>query len=384
MPRSRYIHEPLGHRVRQLRLLTIGDSDEDSEVDLKKKFRCTISTYVERGDDVAPNLPSYIALSYRWGEEFPKRTIEINGKDFEVGENLHHFLCHARATGIHPWDKRETCIWIDQICVNQSNQREKSYFVGFMSMIFSSATAVLSWLGNDPISEKAARDFNAKKQVSALIQLLRNPYFSRMWIIQEVLLAREVQVLCGRVWISFADMHQCMTRNPQVEKSVENASAYLLRDYHKNQHTRNLAQCVESYHRNICKLPQDKVYALQGLVRAEERIKVYYDESVALTCVRAMRSIYRTYSTRASYPQQGKDPEYVANFLFLAESMGYSPATRQDLFALTTKWLPDDAYDPWFEIALALLRDSRDHSVAKSLEAEIEYLNTCNRIQIFP
>ncbi|OAL49154.1 hypothetical protein IQ07DRAFT_72026 [Pyrenochaeta sp. DS3sAY3a] len=374
MPRSQYIHDQLDHRFRQLRLLTIGDSDENSEVDLKKKFRCTIETYyVDEGDGVGPVLPAYVALSYCWGEEFPKRTIEINGEDFEVGENLHHFLCHTRATGIHPWDERETCIWIDQICVDQSNNKEKSYFVGFMSTIFSNATSVLSWLGNDPNSEQAARDFNAKKSVSALIHLLRNPYFSRMWIIQEVLLAQEVQVLCGRIWISFAEMQQCMTRNSQVELSVENASASLLWDYHKNQQTRNLAQCVERYHRNICKLPQDKVYALQGLVRAEERLNVDYDESVALTCVRAMRSIYRTISTSTGYREEREVPGLVAVFIFLADSMGYPSATRQHLYELTT-WIPYHGFEKWFEGALILLRKSGDHPVIKHLETEIKEL----------
>ena len=33
--------------------------------------------------------------------------------------------------------------------------------------------------------------------------ILRNRYFSRLWVVQEVLLAKKVEIVCGDVWIDW-------------------------------------------------------------------------------------------------------------------------------------------------------------------------------------
>jgi Heterokaryon incompatibility protein (HET) len=40
-------------------------------------------------------------------------------------------------------------LWIDQICINQSDIDEKSYLIGKMSLIYSNAESFLIWLAEE-------------------------------------------------------------------------------------------------------------------------------------------------------------------------------------------------------------------------------------------
>jgi hypothetical protein len=147
---------------------------------------------------------------------------------------------------------------------------EKNYTVNFMSSIYERATGTISWLGSDAHTQIAAQTFASDfSNVHALAVLLNNEYFTRLWVVQEVLLAQEVHVLCGTAWIMLADMQKCaQARETLVHGLVYNASLYLLHDrgrigsasYHRAYRT--FDQCVERYSENECKHPHDKVYAL--------------------------------------------------------------------------------------------------------------------------
>jgi hypothetical protein len=86
--------------------------------------------------------PSYKALSYTRGDEYdPRYPIYINGRQFEVRENLFHALHRFRSDGV------ALVIWIDAICINQINYQERNYQVAKMTMIYEQATEVVAWLG---------------------------------------------------------------------------------------------------------------------------------------------------------------------------------------------------------------------------------------------
>jgi len=58
--------------------------------------------------------PTYIALSYTWGEPSPTRTIQLNGKPFQVRQNLWDFLVEARSRAL------TIMIWVDALCIDQT------------------------------------------------------------------------------------------------------------------------------------------------------------------------------------------------------------------------------------------------------------------------
>ncbi|KAK3402324.1 heterokaryon incompatibility protein-domain-containing protein [Sordaria brevicollis] len=89
----------------------------------------------------------YRALSYVWVE------IEVNGEQFLVGENLHALLRR-----LHD-DQEECWLWADAICIQQSDDEEKSWHVQRMGDIFKNAEMVYSWLGHGSEATDVAMDF---------------------------------------------------------------------------------------------------------------------------------------------------------------------------------------------------------------------------------
>ncbi|CAI6342359.1 unnamed protein product [Periconia digitata] len=196
----------------------------------------------------------YTCLSYTWGQEndgggpFP---ILINGKTFPIRRNLKIFLHIA----MRKYPKQR--IWIDAICIDQGNNAEKSDQVSRMGEIYSLAVRVYAWLGEasretdlvfavlqqfrDRKREEACpTSFDAAEQLSIYQQLFRDIYqeeagslpdqcewhdktlhkefnwlrplyercyWQRVWIVQELVLAKTVIVHCGDKSIDFDDIY---------------------------------------------------------------------------------------------------------------------------------------------------------------------------------
>lgn len=106
------------------------------------------------------NVPPYIALSYTWGDPLlpamtpvgtnatppqqqhqQQRVITLDGKPFPVTVNLLEAFTRIAAArpGAH--------VWIDGICINQSDPEERASQVGLMNTIYSLAEETIVWLG---------------------------------------------------------------------------------------------------------------------------------------------------------------------------------------------------------------------------------------------
>ncbi|KAI0554328.1 heterokaryon incompatibility protein-domain-containing protein [Xylaria curta] len=81
-----------------------------------------------------------MALSYVWGDDLAEETIMVNGIDFRVRKNLHGILHSLRRPDT------DLFIWIDAICINQTDKLEKTHQVRMMGDIYSKARTVLIWL----------------------------------------------------------------------------------------------------------------------------------------------------------------------------------------------------------------------------------------------
>jgi hypothetical protein len=84
----------------------------------------------------------YEALSYEWGDASNADTdILINGKEVQIRQNLRIALWHLR-----PKDE-ERCLWIDAMCIDQSNVLERNHQVELMGKIYSTSKSTIAWLG---------------------------------------------------------------------------------------------------------------------------------------------------------------------------------------------------------------------------------------------
>lgn len=174
---------------------------------------------------------TYEAISYAWGDETSKATIRCNSANLHLTQDLELCLKALRS------DSETRSLWIDQICINQDDLDEKSAQVSIMGAIYRSAARVVVWLGPaSPYSDQTLafitelceaflayyqahgdelipfRDVNEVVRIEptgfelpaqsdrrwmALSELLRRPWFSRYWIIQEVMVNDKVIVQCG-------------------------------------------------------------------------------------------------------------------------------------------------------------------------------------------
>lgn len=171
----------------------------------------------------------YTALSYVWGDTAFVMPMICNGKSFKTTKNLDLALRHLRRTDV------AVLLWIDQICINQDDLKEKTQQVILMRKIYEHAWSTVVWLG-----EEADNSSGALETIVAvggalqlylddraptlgnfegvglpapdspkwfeLNKLLSRPWFYRVWVMQEVAVSSSTQLMCGEKWISWTDL----------------------------------------------------------------------------------------------------------------------------------------------------------------------------------
>ena len=111
--------------------------------------------------DTESNETRYEALSYYWGTDLAKESIEIlHGQGpshrpihLMVRPNLYSALIQLR------YQDRPRELWIDAICINQEDIQEKNWQIPLIPRIYSGATSVAVWLGPIPTDSWLARSF---------------------------------------------------------------------------------------------------------------------------------------------------------------------------------------------------------------------------------
>jgi hypothetical protein len=306
-----YAHIPLESPERQVRLLRIiSPPGQDNEYSLE--------TY----NLDSPKIPYFYALSYEWGPEHPVHPITIDGKVFQVRQNLKDFLDRLAGGG-------ETYIkpmWIDAICICQDILPERNAQVTIMGKIFKAASLVVTWIGTQPrdngilsdiettlrewqSSDEATRLFNGTLSQPSKILSPREPYgrmwnhlkllceqsyWRRLWIIQEIALSDHI-LLCWGVdqisWsalsIAFNALYQS-GRGRRLSAHVEGPwdvvamsvpFSVWLRSEGYEPNTR-LLKTMQTYKDSRCSVYHDKAYALTGISADAEKVQIDYEKSL--------------------------------------------------------------------------------------------------------
>jgi hypothetical protein len=84
---------------------------------------------------------AFQAISYTWGSGTQMKVISLNNRRFEVTTNAYDVLKGRSSFYESP------VIWIDNICINQRDERDKNSQVSLMRDIYENAFKVLIWLG---------------------------------------------------------------------------------------------------------------------------------------------------------------------------------------------------------------------------------------------
>jgi hypothetical protein len=143
--RPKFAYQPLNPDRKEIWVLVFDDS---SQSQTSSTLRCGTKRISLRDD---PN-PLYYAVSYRWGKNPPLRRIILNDEEAWVPESA----VKALRTVCHPvHGKRDLSVWIDAICINQSDDAEKSQLVAMMGDVYETASEVLIYLGDEESTTKA-------------------------------------------------------------------------------------------------------------------------------------------------------------------------------------------------------------------------------------
>ncbi|KAG6358359.1 hypothetical protein INS49_014243 [Diaporthe citri] len=205
-------------------------------------FRGDISCTLQQYESDIQTCPDYAALSYVWGDSTPTQTVYINGLVYRVHQSLWEFLCHTRKKE----GTRRAWLWTDLLCIDLGHHSEKNEQISRMGDIYAQAAYVTSWLGNHgemvealrvlvEISEefdtrcapKYAWNSSESEQIHKSCDQLgfREPYWGRVWILQEVACERNCIVAGGDTCVNFNDllhkMEIAMKRSVRFDASAD-------------------------------------------------------------------------------------------------------------------------------------------------------------------
>ncbi|TVY82063.1 Heterokaryon incompatibility protein 6 OR allele [Lachnellula suecica] len=220
-----YHSHPIPNQTRMIRLLLIQPGEFFDPI------QCKVRNANLDEEDL-----KYDTLSYPWGERGSQTTISVDDFTVDVTTNLRDALKYTR-------HKTEVItIWVDAICIDQSNNAEKTHQVGMMRDIYKDCSRVYIWLGCDeehstsdvadigsnpftffyhgsedkhvyelPNFERVDEEYQYRRSLdstygyeearsdlwSGLDKIAHSTWWCRVWTLQEVVLPPEAIVLYG-------------------------------------------------------------------------------------------------------------------------------------------------------------------------------------------
>lgn len=311
-----FVYKPLDLSQPCIRLVDVLPLEADG------KIRCRIYHYTLGSTSNCSPL-AYNALSYEWGiSDMPHIEIELNGQRFWVRQNLYHFfICRLKSQD----NAAITRLWVDALCINQSDVSERNHQVQQMKSIFNTADQVYLWLGmaqdgsdaffdwlNSLRPQWDAADFNGfgRKPVpdavilNKVIQadpavfdafkwLCKRTYWFRVWIISEILLAKYVLLSCGLrtiPWSAWAMAVKAFKKRDDEEKDNMffliglNPLLEIVRLWFdpRPQPRYDLTALVHRFRFAQCQKVHDRAYGLLGLATNASQFRVQYGQPCEL------------------------------------------------------------------------------------------------------
>ena len=294
-----YQYSPLKESINEIRVLTLHPGD----------FSADLQVLIHKVPLTVDSPPIYEALSYVWG------TTE-NPVELKVGPSKNDTLAITQNLAIAlpylRYENRIRTLWIDAICINQQDLRERSSQVKIMGDIYRLADRVVVWLGTEkddsahvleilsklsseikvdfaqstmsPASSESTPHWSdtnillpySRDELRNINALLHRSWFSRLWVWQEIRLARNNSILvCGSNTIPWQSLRQAILCLVSKHSVGNIPSLYSRLDEISNitdffsyatfgDIIRRTASCK-------CSDPKDRVYAILSLLDSSDK-----------------------------------------------------------------------------------------------------------------
>jgi hypothetical protein len=285
-PLKTFRYLPTEH-VRDIRLVIIYPGVEE-------EIKCSLTPWS------LDDQPRFIALSYVWGDPALVEEVICDNATLPVTKNLKTAMRSLR----HATEGRT--FWIDAICINQKDTEERNRHVRSMREIYSSAQEVLIWLGpesaDSPIAfelmDMLARSLREGEHLfpssdadegrpfwEAYASICGRPWFRRVWVRQEVAVAKKAILMCGtqlKEWQTLVDAFREVSAlgldryNADLGPCEQGYGIINLRQRFQSDRGIELQDLLAGQELESSD-SRDKVYALVGLVMTPAAQAVKFD-----------------------------------------------------------------------------------------------------------
>lgn len=173
-PQQRFKHKELPNNLgKPFRIAILQKCNDDSD-----PISCRI---LDTNFEKVKHTP-YKAISHAWGSmrDPPKRTIKVDDQEFEIVENAWCLLVRLRNK------EKDVHIWMDMLCIDQGRdekaKKEKSQQVSIMGEIYKNSNEGVIWLGEpaDVAQMGTSTSESAGMAVSVLTQFAASTSFEKM------------------------------------------------------------------------------------------------------------------------------------------------------------------------------------------------------------
>ncbi|PVI02238.1 HET-domain-containing protein [Periconia macrospinosa] len=252
------------------------------------------------------------ALSYVWGSNVLSHKVYTSEGVVRVTGNCMEAMRDLRS----PSDDR--LLWIDAICINQTSNEEKNHQVPLMSKIYAAAYQVIIYLGPDNHDEASGifrwlkneqdkMDFKSLVAIKHIYKqmniILGKPWFSRVWVLQEVSNSKKTLLAWGpnsTDWVQFSVALTKRLSEWDRSRSMDNSHIppTLFLANSEPRPFKNLYTLVHYARNTRSSDPRDKVYALIGLLdnSVEHSIVPDYNKSVEQVYADLVQSFINIYN----------------------------------------------------------------------------------------
>jgi hypothetical protein len=325
-----YLQAQLDTGCQQIRLVKLEHSNESEPI------RCNLQLYAINGE-----RPAYVALSYSWGKKERYDDIQLNGVLFPVGRSLWSFLYQMRS------QRQYIVFWIDALSIDQSNVLEQNHQVQMMRQIYSSAHSVWVWLGEadeithsnvamhhlatrEPLPRECNdfRQFWSPREARSVLELCERQYWRRIWIVQEIMLAKKATILCGDKQVNWvrlqqlvADLQTIRNRGREVHtvgvsEVLDSPATVIVKAKSQWDGTpQPLSKLLQLYRTQQSTEIRDKVYALHGLACDSHAIEVDYRIDPKDLLVELIYHICSPQASKADMKKSKKDVVFFSKMM---------------------------------------------------------------------
>ena len=302
-PSECFLYKPLDPALKEIRVLIVEPGGSDAPV----------RASVRHVSLVATPKPQYEAVSYAWGDRFARAEVILDERTISVPRSSEEALRSLRSRAIR------MTLWIDALCIDQTNIDERNYQVALMKTIYLNASCTRVWLGQsdeltslaflhlDRLLEQMRRETKDLSELSRMLfgasgdfvqanppipltedaiivirGIIRRPWFSRVWVIQEASLPPRCLCHCGKLITPMLDIlrvaawiwHKFYYSDLEVIynfTSIENAFNIWDRADHEHGRAATLKRSDFTFVIGICSNsfqasdPRDHIFALLGL-----------------------------------------------------------------------------------------------------------------------